>query len=332
MSDDIKEVVSSCQECQHGFQHKASEFRDEVKDVWVGKRHNYRLFDEWSVDLVTELPATERGMKHLLVAVEAVSGFPEAFALKAKDSATIAGALIHLFCRYAAPRRLRSDRGGEFKKGVDVVCDEFGIIHSETSAYRPQSNGQVERRNADITHGIERVLTDDSNWDLALDNVLLGIRITPSRKTGLCPYEILFGEAPRLPMSFKFRCGESGLPINLERISHVDLGRFIDERAAEHRARWIRIRDKLRDYQDAQKPSKFYPGDLVMVRNFKRSKGEPRWEGPFVVIKETSKGVEIKTHLGQSRFLSLADLKRYGSPNVQLGEDSVETGTAPVFS
>jgi len=48
-----------------------------------------------------------------------------------------------------------------------------------------------------------------------------------------------------------------------------------------------------------------------MVRSFKRKKAEPRWVGPFVVLKTTAKGVEIKTAEGSSRFLTLGDVKAW---------------------
>jgi hypothetical protein len=72
------------------------------------------------------------------------------------------------------------------------------------------------------------------------------------------------------------------------------------------------------------KPKKFKSGEFVMVRNFGRKKGESRWIGPFVVLRETVKGIEIKSAEGNPRLLSLADVKRYVAPPInELEEESV---------
>ena len=45
-------------------------------------------------------------------------------------------------------RILRSDQGGEFKKGVFTkYCNEHGIQQQFTTPYTPQQNGVAERKN-----------------------------------------------------------------------------------------------------------------------------------------------------------------------------------------
>jgi transposase InsO family protein len=326
MQKDIEDIIAKCQECQHGY--VANRKDQEGQQPIVGSRHNWKLFDEWGIDLITGLPKTKRGMTAALIALESVSGFPEAFALKNKTAEEVAGCLLHLFCRYAAPRRLRSDGGKEFLGGVKAVCEELGIQQVVTSAYHPQANGQTERQNGDVMRHLEAHLREDEDWDLSLDNVLLGLRIQPSRRHGLSSFEVLFGESPRLPMKIKFRGETGGLPINLERLNHVGIERFISNRSDEHKVRWERIRARIKAYQDSQRPSGYKKGDMVMVRNFERKKGDSRWIGPFVVLGDTFKGIEIKSEHGNSRFLTLADVKRWKSPvqqmEPQLGGVSVE--------
>jgi hypothetical protein len=93
----------------------------------------------------------------------------------------------------------------------------------------------------------------------------------------------------------KYKEEGAELPIVSQGIEDIDMKIFISARSTEHKARWIRIRDKLKKYQDASRPVKFKSGEFVMVRNFGRKKGESRWIGPFVVIRETAKGIEIKS-------------------------------------
>jgi hypothetical protein len=58
MQTDIEDILGKCQECQHGYVARKQESEGERI---IGSRHNWKLFDEWGVDLITELPRTSRG-------------------------------------------------------------------------------------------------------------------------------------------------------------------------------------------------------------------------------------------------------------------------------
>jgi hypothetical protein len=187
---------------------------------------NDLLLERWSLKL-QDYPFVVR-WKYLLIAVEAVLEFVEAFTLKIRMQ-KVCLERYFIFCIYAAPRRLRSDRGSEFQGAVEVLCEEFGIIQVKTSAHHPQANGQVERKNADIMRSFEKAIIDDEDWDIALDTTLLGLRIIPSRRTGISPYEVIFGEAPRIPLKLKYKEEGSELPLVAQGIEHMDMKRFISD-------------------------------------------------------------------------------------------------------
>jgi transposase InsO family protein len=307
MAMEIDNVVSRCWSCQHG--RSKERIPEEEKSNWVGKRHNYRLWDEISIDLIVDLPVSQRKNRYILLITEGVSGWVEAYALKTKSAKEVAGALYDFVCRFCAPRRLRCDRGGEFQAGVEEFCRMFGIIQVTTSAYHPQGNAQAERSNKELITMIEKYCLENPDWDLQLPNALLAMRIRPSRRTGLSPYQIVFGENPRIPLIMNFRIGKEELPFNLD--SEIELERYISGRSAEYQTRWELVRKRLQKYQSEQEKREYKAGDLVMARKHKRTKGTPRWIGPLIVLNNTAKGVEVKSAEGNVLHYTLADVKRY---------------------
>jgi hypothetical protein len=81
------------------------------------------------------------------------------------------------------PRRIRTDRGGEFMNDIVKEMQEYyHFEHVNSSSRHPQGDGQVERRNRDVVNQLEKM--DSEDWNLNLENVLTGIRVRPNARTG----------------------------------------------------------------------------------------------------------------------------------------------------
>jgi hypothetical protein len=62
----------------------------------------------------------------------------------------------------------------------------------------------VEVMNRSVVSRLENLCRDHpEDSDLMLDSALLGVRIQANSRTGLSPYEVLFGQAPNIPLMFK---------------------------------------------------------------------------------------------------------------------------------
>jgi hypothetical protein len=323
MSVDIERINSSCLGCLYGGSEPA-----EVKSNWIQSRSNWRLFDEVSIDVITKLPLTKRGNNGAVVITEAISGWPVAYPIKTKMAADMGGCVVYFFTSYMVPRRIRSDRGGEFVNDVlKLLSEVYHFEHVLISSRHPQGDGQAERRIRDVANQIEKMDTED--WDLNLDSILMGIRVRPNARTGLSPYEILFCQSPRLPLDLKFKANLSELPTRTELADVVNMGRFISNRSDIHRDQWKKIKEKMKNYESSryEQLSKFKTGELVMVRNKARKKGEPKWNGPYVVIKNHSKGVMVRLMNGKVMPYHEADIKKFKVPLVDpSGEESVSDG------
>jgi hypothetical protein len=310
MPEDVQRVQNSCLGCAYGGAE-----RPEEKSDWIQSRSSWRLFDEISMDLITKLPTTKRGMSNLLVITEAISGWPEAYPLKSKTAQEVGGCIFHYFSQYLVPRRIRSDRGGEFMNDVlQMLREVYHFDHINSSSRHPQGDGQVERRNQDIISNLEK--GDMEDWDIHIANVLTGIRIRPTIRTGLSPYEILFCQSPRLPLDLKFRSQLSELPTRVELMDKINMERFISARSEIHRDQWKKIKEKMKDYELSRLSgqAKFAIGELVMIRNKKRKKGDAKWLGPYVVVKHHAKGVMVKLLDGKIMPYHDSDVKRFKFP------------------
>ncbi|GJZ03821.1 reverse transcriptase domain-containing protein [Tanacetum coccineum] len=135
---DAYELIKSCDACQR--QGKISH-HDEMPQNGI---QVCEIFDVWGIDFMGPFPSS-RGNKYILVAVDYLSKWVEAKALPTNDARVVVKILKSLFSRFGAPRAIISDRGTHFYNDkFDKVMSKYGVTHSLSTAYHPQTSGQVE--------------------------------------------------------------------------------------------------------------------------------------------------------------------------------------------
>ena len=114
---------------------------EELHSIKVGKP-----FDWVGIDLVGPLPITTRGNRYIAVAVEYLTKYPEARAIKTADAKSVADFIYEdIICRHGYPIELLSDQGTHFvNKLIQGISKWFNIKRSLSSPYHPQTNGLVE--------------------------------------------------------------------------------------------------------------------------------------------------------------------------------------------
>jgi hypothetical protein len=99
---------------------------------------------------------SKRGFTHLLVAVDKFTKWVEAKPIKKLDGHTATRFLREIIYRYGYMHSIITDNGTNFAKGeMAEFCRENGIRLDLASVAHPESNGQVERMNQSILHGLK---------------------------------------------------------------------------------------------------------------------------------------------------------------------------------
>ena len=84
--------------------------------------------DQWSADL-KEIKFNE-GYKYVLVVIDVFSKYLWMHSLRDKKGTSVAHALREIFEQGRIPKRIRTDKGQEFRaKEVPDVLNNFGVIH-----------------------------------------------------------------------------------------------------------------------------------------------------------------------------------------------------------
>ena len=149
---------------------------------------------------------------NFLIYGDRLSGWTEIFRTKAGSQAAgskgLCEALRQVFAIFGVPDDLSSDGGPEFSATeTNDLLERWGVNHTLSSAYFPQSNGRAEV----VVRITKRLLEDNLGPDGSINNdkivrALLQLRNTLDRDCNLSPAEVLFGRPlkdamPRLDKS-----------------------------------------------------------------------------------------------------------------------------------
>ena len=104
-------------------------------------------FDKISMDIMGPLPKSNSCNVYILTIQDLLTKYSIAIPLKQASAINIADNLIKKsICIYDAPKAVLTDQGSNFvNKLIQAVAKKFKIKLFKTTAYRPQSNGSIER-------------------------------------------------------------------------------------------------------------------------------------------------------------------------------------------
>ena len=186
---DVKQTISQCKTCS------------EIKVKFFSPPHCSLIkatqpFERISIDFKGPLPTNSRN-RYLLTIIDEFSRFPFAYPCADMSTRTVIHCLSNLFSIFGMPAYVHSDRGSSFiSDELQTFLHKKGIATSRTTAYNPQSNGQVERLNGSLWKAISLALKSRGlhirYWETVLTDVLHSLRSLLCTATNETPHERLF--------------------------------------------------------------------------------------------------------------------------------------------
>nr|GEY51329.1 DNA-directed DNA polymerase [Tanacetum cinerariifolium] len=127
-------------------------------------------------------------LKYLFI--DYLSKWVEAKAFPTNDARVVVKFLKYLFARFGTLRAIISDRGTHFcDDKFAKVMSKYGVTHRLSTAYHPQTSGQVEVSNQGLKRILERTVRENrASWSEKLDDALLAFRTTYKTPIGCTPY------------------------------------------------------------------------------------------------------------------------------------------------
>jgi len=190
MDRDVEEYIRQCAKCSR----KPKSVVEKIEHKWEKEKLPFeRVHMDW---------AAIKGVGEILILVDAMSGWPEAFLCRNRESDTVKNILQSVFARFGVPRELVSDNAKEFISN-DLLrwLANVGCQKTHTPHYHPSSNGLVERMVQTLKRAIKIYDLDKGNFNNFLQKVLLtyrGSRIC--RQRSATPAALVFGREIRSPL------------------------------------------------------------------------------------------------------------------------------------
>nr|GEZ11260.1 reverse transcriptase domain-containing protein [Tanacetum cinerariifolium] len=280
------------------------------------------IFDVWGIDFMGPFPRS-KGNKYILVAGDYLSKWVEAKALPTNDGRVVVKFLKSLFSRFETPKAIISDRGTHFcNDQFSRVMLKYGATNRLSTAYHPQTSGQVEVTNRGLKRILERTVGKNrALWSDKLEDALWAFRTAFKTPIGCTPYRLVYGKSCHLPLELEH--------IAFWTLKHAN---FDLKTTGDHRKLQLNELSELRDqaYENSQiykertkklhdakiKNRIFNVGDQVLLFNSRlkifSGKLKSRWSGPFTIAEVYPYGTTKLVHSDGSNFkVNCHRLKHY---------------------
>ncbi|XP_021971746.1 uncharacterized protein LOC110866909 [Helianthus annuus] len=198
---------------------------------------------------------------------------------------------------------------------MEKALARYGVTHRLSTAYHPQTSGQVENANQGVKRILEKTVGKSrKDWSEKLDDALWAFRTAYKTPLGTTPFMIVYGKACHLPVELEHRALWALKTGNLD----------LTEAARRRRLRGLK---------------EFKVGDKVLLFNSRlkliAGKLKSRWSGPYVVREVFPYGtVELYDEVDKGVWkVNDHRLKHYlGGPIDTTEEEEIPLEDPPTFT
>lgn len=241
-------------------------------------------FEKVSMDIMGPLPISRNGFNYILTIQDLLTKFSLAIPIRQATSIAIADALVsELICVFGAPRIILTDQGRNFVSSLlKNIARKFKIKQCRTTAYRPQSNGSVERSHQVLWEYLKQFAQKD-NWDEYLKLATFSSNTSVHEGTQYTPYELVFGKIADTPAGDPTLVAETNETYSQYLTTLFNKLKDTQRIAKEHLHN-SKIHSK-RYYDRRSRPRDFSVGNLVyLLKEPLKGRLDNQYSGPYKIV------------------------------------------------
>ncbi|GJX84900.1 putative reverse transcriptase domain-containing protein [Tanacetum coccineum] len=261
-------------------------------------------WDNITMDFVTKLPKSSQGYDTIWVIVDRLTKSAIFMPMRETDPLDKLARMYlkEVVTKHGIPVSIICDRDPRFSSNFwKSLQKALGTSLDMSTAYHPETDGQSERTIQTLEDMLRACVIDFGNgWVKHLPLVEFSYNNSYHASIKAAPFEALYGRKCRSPVCWA--------EVGQVQLTGPELVQESTERIIQIKQRIQTARDRQKSYADLKrKPMEFQVGDKVMlkvspwkgvVRFGKRGKLNPRYVGPFKVLKKVG-AVAYKLELPQ---------------------------------
>src|SRR5688572_13056005 len=161
-------------------------------------------WDEIGMDFIVGLPRTHTGYDSIWVVVVRLTKAAHFIPVKTTYNSAVLAELYmsRIVCLHGVPKKIVSDRGTQFTSHfLQQLHEALGTHLKFSSAYHPQTDGQIERTNQILEDMLRAcALQDKMGWDKRLPYLEFSYNNSYQASLKMSPFEALYGRNCRTPL------------------------------------------------------------------------------------------------------------------------------------
>jgi hypothetical protein len=246
-------------------------------------------FEKCSLDIVGPLPETTKGNKYILTFQDDLSKLVTAIPIPQQDADTVAREFVlNIILKMGTPKHLLTDQGANFLSELfKNTCKLLKIKKLQTTAFRPESNGGLERSHRVLAEYLRHYVNEDqTNWDEWVPYAMYVYNTTIHSATGYTPFELVYGYKSTLPSTFH----ETPNPQYNYDDYTMELKSRLQSAHEVARQKLLTAKQKSKEHFDKKsKEFQITVGDKVLLHDETLRRGRSKklsnqWIGPYEVI------------------------------------------------